>query len=164
MTNNELAKIMNYLDAEFYSVSAKMTNDEKIVRLKHWREELGDYLFEDVMDAVREVSKSGFPPKTAQVRSILDEKDCWREPKKASFRMWKDASGDIMLDINDGKGNNTNGPVKSFSPWEIIKWRAIITKKPESIADWDSVIYASEHKQNWENLAMNILQRMVAAC
>lgn len=162
MTNNELAQVMNYLDAEFASSAAKMTNDDKINRQKHWRDELSEYRYPDVMDAVREISKTGFPPKTAQVRGILDEKGCWREPKKASFRIWRDPSGEILLDINFGNGGSASGSAKEWEPWQIIKWRWMVTKKPEHSADWEKVIYASEHNQDWQRIANDIFQGMVA--
>lgn len=164
MTNKELAQVMNYLDAEFASGAAKMTNDDKINRLKHWREEIGDYRYSDVMDAVRELSKTGFPPKTAQVRGILDDKSCWREPEKekASFRIWRTPSGEILFDINFGNGGSAKGSAKNYAPWEIIKWRWMVTKRPEHSADWESIIYAREHGQNWEKIANDIYQRMIA--
>jgi len=163
MTNTELTKIMNYLDAEFASGAAKMTNDDKIKRHIHWREEIGDYQFEDAMEAVREIAKSGFPPRTGQVRNILDNRNSFQKPKKASFRMYKDPSGGIFLNIEFGNGGSAKGDAKHFEPWEIIKWRAIITKEPANIADWDEVIYASEKNEDWKGIAKNIFQRMVAA-
>ena len=165
MTKKELIKILDYLDAEFASGAQKMTNDDRVRRIKHWSTELGDYRFEDVMDAVRDLVMSGFPPKTGQIRGYLKQKkeksDIGNYEKRKKFAIWKSISGEVFVDIEYGYGGKIEGKADDFAPWQLIKMRWEILKDDESANDWDAIIMASEHNQNWQKTANDILKRII---
>lgn len=161
MNKDELASVLKFIDQEFVSGAQKMTNNDRINRYKHWKNEVGDYRFDDVMEAVREQIKTGFPPKTGQIRAWLDEKACQKTTADGYYRLIKDNSGNIYYELKFPNAGGGRGLISAMEPWEHIKYRAVATKKPEHILAWDTVIKAKESGLDWEKQANNIFQQMI---
>ena len=125
MTKNEMLTVLQWIDAEFYTVTAKMTDDDRKNRAAHFWSELGAYPFPAVMEAVKRISRRGFPPRTGEILAGVGERP--EHPGERSFRIKADPAGRMFYELNFGEGS-ASGPIEGgeafgMSPVEALKWR-----------------------------------------
>ena len=165
MTDKEVASILDFIDMEFISTAKQMNNDDKIKRYKHWKNEIGDFKFSDAMKAIREIIKTGYMPKTGQIRNLLE--DCELDYRRSYYKIWRDDSGCLMYEIKDKRHKYKHqGPAEEIEPWLHIKYRSILNenkeKKNEYDADWEAIIYSSEHHEDWKKLSEMIYRKIIS--
>ena len=125
MTKNEMLVILQWIDAEFYTATAKMSDDDRKNRAAHFWSELGAYPFAAVMEAVKRISRRGFPPRTGEILAGVGERP--EHPGERSFRIKADPAGRMFYELNFGEGS-ASGPIEDgetfgMSPVEALKWR-----------------------------------------
>ena len=150
MNKLQLQEVMNYLDAEYSGIVARMTDDEKKIRARHWASEIGSLDFDAVMTAVRKLSRGQFMPRTAE---ILNEVENLRPErirgKREICKIYRDASGNEVLDLRYSDGSEQlSGYLSGFPEWMQLKFRWMAEPNELNTLAWENYIMAHEERDN----------------
>ena len=141
MNKEQVGQVLDYLDMEYCGITAKMTDDERKLRAKHWAQEIGALDFDDVMTAVRKLSQGPYMPRTAEI--IREVQDAPKMPKTSagpqSCRIEEKFAGTEVYQLRNADGSIAEEGILNMLPdWQILKYRWIADPNPENTAAWDN--------------------------
>ena len=149
MNKEQLKQVLGYIDAEYAGIVARMTDAEKIARAKHWMTEIGSLDYDAVMTAVRKLSRGQYMPRTAEIRSEVEQigKISMKTGPGTKCRIYRDPSGEEVLDLRYRDGSEwMTGYLRYFPEWMQLQFRWMADPSPENTAAWDAYIFAHEER------------------
>lgn len=152
MNKAQLSQVLEYIDAEWAGITARMSVDEKKARAKHWATEIGTLDFDAVMNAVRELSKGQYMPRTAEIIAAVRNQKPAVKTGRMTCRIWQ-AGGDEVYDLRNPDGSECMfGRMQGLPEWMQIKFRWMADPTPENTAAWDAYIAACERGEQANTL------------
>ena len=143
MNKNQLTQVLEYLDTEYAGITARMTEDERKQRAKHWSKEIGMLDFDSVMSAVRKLSQGQYMPRTAEVirevQSMPKVSNASRGRQTCRIQVTSDGTEVFQLKNSDGT-EVMSGTLRSLPEWMAAKFRWLADPNPENTAAWDQCI------------------------
>ena len=143
MNKAQFSQVMGYLDSEYAGIVSRMSGAERQARLEHWKNEIGSLEFNAVMEAIRELSRGQYMPRTAEVIEKVSSRRN-QSSTSARCRIFRDASGNEVLDLRHSDGSEfLYGYLNHFPEWMQLKFRWMANPNAENTLAWDSFI--AEH-------------------
>ena len=147
MNKVQLSQVIAYIDAEYAGIAARMSNDEKKIRARHWASEVGALDFDAVMGAVRKLARGQYMPRTAEVISEVEKSRAGSRSGRSKCRIYRDPAGHEILDLRHPDGSDwICGDLSRFPEWMQLQFRWMADPSPENTAAWDAYISAHEER------------------